>query len=403
MSARPTRNRLAEIQAGTHALVDLDRYASNLKRMADLAGPGKRVLAVVKANAYGHGAIECARAAIEAGCSYLGVARIDEALQLRRSGVEAPILVIGPPNSAQIGLALDANVSLTVSTEESLSSVVANASARNEPAVVHIKVDTGLHRYGALPELAFRLARQVDTSPHTSLEGLYTHFSSADEEETEPTLQQIEVFQRTVELLGDEGIEPPLIHTANSAATIAKLFPGTNMVRAGIASYGLDPSDEVPVSAEFRQILTVKSVLTRRFTLPAGESVSYNRTYTADADEAAGAVPIGYADGIERHLSNRGWFIHVDSRCPIIGRVCMDQTVVRVPSTAREGDAVTVIGDGEDGSMTVAEVGEMCATNTYEPATRIAARVPRIYLRSERPASWAVPLLGESGTFEGNS
>ena len=393
------RDRLAEIRAGTHAVIDLDRYAQNLKLLAGAAGPATRLMAVVKANAYGHGAVACARAAVEAGCAYLGVARIDEALQIRRSGVTAPILVIGPPNPAQIAVALDHNIALTVSTMESVAGVLAGAAKSAQAATVHIKVDTGLHRYGALPELAVQLARAVERAEHATLEGLYTHYSSADEEDAGPTWQQIAAFRSTLEAVHANGIRPALIHNANSAAILADLFPESNMVRAGIASYGLDPSNEIPVAPEFRQILSVHSVLTRRFTLPAGESVSYNRTYTASADEEAGAVPIGYADGIERHLSNRGWFVHASGVCPIIGRVCMDQTVARVPATAREGDVLTIIGDGQDGAMTVAEVGRLCATNTYEPVTRIAARVPRLYIRAGVPHSWSVPILGEAGTF----
>ena len=393
------RDRLAEIRAGTHAVIDLDRYDANVRLLAKTAGSDKRLMAIVKANAYGHGAVECARAAIEAGCAYLGVARIDEAVQIRRAGITAPILVIGPPNPNQIDLALRNDVSMTVSTEASADAVLAASQGRSTPVKVHIKVDTGLHRYGAMPDLAVRLAQLVERADGVVLEGLYTHYASADEEETGPTLRQIELFRHTVQAIQAEGIRPRLIHTANSAGIVAGLFPETNMVRAGIASYGLDPSDEVPVSASFRQILSLRSVITRRFTLPAGESVSYNHTYTAARHEQAAAVPIGYADGIERHLSNRGWFVHDGVRCPIIGRVCMDQTVAKVPEGAREGGALTIIGDGADGAMTVATVGELCGTNTYEPVTRIAARVPRLYVRAGQPAAWSVPILGETGAF----
>lgn len=393
------RDRLAEIQAGTHAVIDLDRYMHNLRLLQDRAGEAYTLMAVVKANAYGHGAVACAKAAVDAGCVYLGVARIDEALELRQGGIEAPILVIGPPNPRQVAIALDERIALTVATEDSLENVLKEARDSGQTAVLHLKVDTGLHRYGAVPQLGLELAQQIVASQAAILEGVYTHFSSADEEDPEPTLDQIEQFQLFMRDLRATGIEPRYVHCANSAAIVEGLHPETNLVRAGIASYGLDPSDEIPAPEGFKQILSLRSVLTRRFTLEAGQSVSYNRTYTAASDEHAAAVPIGYADGIERHLSNQGWFVHADGRCPIIGRVCMDQTVVRAPATAGEGDALTIIGDGSDGSMTVAVVGELCGTNTYEPVTRIAARVPRLYLRDGRADSWAVPLLGASGTF----
>ena len=401
MSGAPqNRDRLAEITAGTHAVIDLDAYRSNLQRVAAMTGEDFAVLAVVKANAYGHGAVECAEEAVRAGCVYLGVARIDEAVQLRRGGIAAQILVIGPPNMAQIGLAIERDVALTVATRDSADAVIQAARQAGRRAIVHLKIDTGLHRYGALPELAFQLARDLDASPHVELEGVYTHFSSSDEEDPTPTKIQIERFEAAVQKLKSEGIEPRHVHLANSAAILTGQFTATTMVRAGILSYGLDPSDEVPVETSFRQILTVRSVITRRFTLDAGESVSYNRTYTAQEPEPAAAVPIGYADGIERHLSNVGWFSHKGRRCPIIGRVCMDQTVIKVPEDAREGDPVTIIGPGDDGAMTVAEVGRLCSTNTYEPVTRLAARVPRIYIRDGRPYRWAVPLHCEWGIFE---
>ena len=398
MNEQTGEARVAAIRAGTHAEIDLDAYQANLEEISRLAGSDRAVMAIVKANAYGHGAVECAEAAIQAGCTYLGVARIDEALHLRRGGISAPILVIGPPNAAQISVALAASVALTVATEEATNAILQAAVDSGKPAVVHLKIDTGLHRYGAMPDLARRLARTVASSSSATLEGIYTHFSSADEEDTSPTLEQIDRFTSVVDTLEGDGIRPHFLHVANSAATIGDLFGRTNMVRAGIATYGLDPSDEIPVTSRFRQILSIRSVLARRFTLPAGESVSYNRTYTASIDEEAASVPIGYADGIERHLSNRGWFVHPDGKCPIIGRVCMDQTVVKPPASAREGDSIVIVGDGRDGSMTVAEVGRICGTNTYEPVTRIAARVPRIYLRAGAPTSWSVPLLGETGT-----
>ena len=399
VSVGSCRDRLAEIRSGTHAVIDLDRYNSNLRLLSRMAGPDMRVMAVVKANAYGHGAVECGRAALAAGCAYLGVARIDEALQLRKAGITGSILVIGPPNPAQIREAIRNDIALTVSTDTSAEAVVEGATSLSARATVHVKVDTGLHRYGARPELAAQLVQRIDGHEATQLEGVYTHFSSADEEEARPTFDQIAQFEGTIAVIRERGVNPPLIHLANSAAIIEGLTSISNMVRAGIASYGLDPSDEIPAPSGVQQILSLRSVLTRRFTLMRGESVSYNRTYTAERDEPVAAVPIGYADGIERHLSNRGWFVHADGRCPIIGRVCMDQTVVRVPATAREGDPLTVIGDGADRAMSVRMVGELCGTNTYEPVTRIAARVPRLYVASGGPVSWSVPILNESGTL----
>lgn len=398
----PERDRITEILAGTHAIIDLDRYTSNIRLLQAMAGPDRELMAIVKANAYGHGAVECAAAAFAAGATYAGVARIDEALELRRAGVTGRILVIGPPNPAEAAVAISNQVELTVATEESLEAVERAASEVGRPATVHLKADTGLHRYGALPELFRALARRLRTSQHITFEGLYTHYSSADDAEPEPTERQIEMMSALVRQVSEDGPLPRYIHLANSAGIIKGYFPETNLVRAGIANYGLDPSDEVPVNADFKQVLTLRTIIARRFTLPAGESVSYNRTYTPERDEEAASVPIGYADGLERHLSNTGWFSHRGERCPILGRVCMDQTVIRVPDGAREGDFVTVLGDGSTGEMTVREVGEICLTNTYEPVVRLAARVPRLFVRDGRVVSWNVQVNGERGSVDGD-
>lgn len=396
----PTRDRLAEITAGTHAIIDLDAYASNIQELRRRAGQGRQLMAIVKANAYGHGAVECGLTALQAGASSLGVARIDEALELRRAGLDGPILVIGPPNVAQVDLAIEHDIALTVATEDSYAAVVNATDRLGTRATVHLKVDTGLHRYGALPTLAIDLAQRLYDAPGVDFQGIYTHYSSADERDPEPTLEQIRVMRGVLDELKARSITPPFVHIANSAGILESHFPESNLVRAGIATYGLDPSDEVPVDDVFRQVLTLHSIVTRRFILEAGESVSYNRTYTAQQDEQVASAPIGYADGIERHLSNAGWFMVNGERCPIIGRVCMDQTVIKAPVELHEGDTVTVIGDGTDGAMTVADVGRLSQTNTYEPVVRIAARVPRIYVQNKKPVSWWVPILGERGAFE---
>ena len=384
-----------QIRSGTHAVINLDRYVDNLKHVHTIAGVDKTLMAVVKANAYGHGAIHCARAAIEAGAGYLGVARIDEALELRRAGIDAPVLVIGPPNNHQVEDAVRQNVQLTVATDASLRAVQSAARRAGVRATIHIKVDTGLRRYGAEPHVAVQLGLLADADDEVQLEGLYTHFSSADEEDLDPTTEQINLFWDTVRRFADAGLTPNHIHFSNSAATIRRLSGTTTMVRAGIVSYGLDPSDEVRAPSQVKQILELRSVLSRVFNLSVGDGVSYNRTFVADNDLSAADVPIGYADGIERHLSNAGWVVVRGETCRILGRVCMDQTVIEVPSNAQEGDPVTILSDGHDGAMTVSDIGRLSNTNTYEPVTRLAARVPRLYTRGGQPIAWTRPLFAE--------
>jgi alanine racemase len=383
----------------TRAIIDLDRFVSNIKAARQLAGDTRDLMVIVKANAYGHGALDCALAAAEDGVGYFGVARIDEALQLRSGGLSTPILIIGPFNPAQIADALRASIALTVATEQSVDAVIHTARTSGFRATVHLKIDTGLHRYGALPELGRALARRLASSEHVHFEGLYTHFSSSDEQDDAPTVEQAALFAAVVDCLRAEGIEPPLIHIANSAAVLQGAFAGTNLVRVGIAAYGLNPSDETPLDARFRPVLSLRSTLARRFTLVAGASVSYNRTFTATSDLPAAAVPVGYADGLERHLSNRGWFVVEGAKCPILGRVCMDQAVIHVPESAQERDDVVIIGDTEQGAMTADIVGQISQTNNYETVVGIQARVPRVYMRAGQPYSWSVPIMGERGRF----
>jgi alanine racemase len=397
MSSPPS---LESLIRGTHAVIDLDRYVANLAALREDAGAGRELMVILKANAYGHGAVECALVAAEAGVQRLGVARIDEALQLRQAGVDLPVLIIGPPNVSQIRTALEHSIALTVATEEAVDALLRAVRESRQRATVHLKVDTGLHRYGAMPELSLALAERLAEAEHVDFEGLYTHFSSSDEAELEPTTRQVARFSDVLQALRQRRLAPPLIHLANSAAIAQGVLGEANVVRAGIACYGLNPSEDVPLDDRFRPILSVYSVITRRFTLAAGESVSYNRTYVATHDEPAATVPIGYADGIERHLSNRGWFVHRGRKAPIIGRVCMDQTVVRVPYDAAEGDPVTVLGDASEGSMTADEIGRICDTNNYETVVGLTARVPRIYLRAGQPYSWSIPILSARGTFQ---
>ncbi len=393
------RDRLNEIYSGSHLRIDLNAYQHNIGRLRQLAGADRSFLAVVKANAYGHGAIHCARAAVEAGVDYLAVARIDEAIQLRRADITAPILVLGAPNTSQISIALQMNVELSVGTRSALDSIVAAGSRIGCSAKLHLKLETGLHRYGADPDLALALAQEMKHSEWVDFRGVYTHFSSADEVERSPTRSQIDIMNTFTRELKSESILPPLVHLANSAGLITGELGESTMVRAGIATYGLDPSDEVKLPEGFQPVMSLHSVISRRFQLNAGDAVSYNRTYVAANAEEVGTVPIGYADGLPRSLQGRGRVLVGGELHQILGRICMDQITIRVPDTAREGDQVIVFGNGLSGELTAEEVAYTAGTNNYETVTRMSARLPRIYYKNDEAVSWSVPLLGEAGSF----
>ncbi|MGA7670688.1 MAG: alanine racemase, partial [Nitrolancea sp.] len=256
-----------------------------------------------------------------------------------------------------------------------------------------VKVETGLHRYGIERDRVQDLARQAADDPRIALDGIYTHFASADELEDGFLDVQLGRFEETWRELRLAGVRLPFVHAANSAAALRRVIPHIDdhsrpIVRAGYALYGLSPSTEVPVGEGFQPTLTLKSRIARVFTLPTGEGVSYNRTFMTDRPVRCATLPLGYGDGIFRLLSNRGWVLVKGVRCPIRGRIAMDQTVIEVqdvPDVAI-GDEVTLIGE-EEGTMTVDIIANLCGTIGYEIVTALSERLPRVFLREGRPSA----------------
>ncbi|HEX3721721.1 MAG TPA: alanine racemase, partial [Nitrolancea sp.] len=308
-------------------------------------------------------------------------------------GISSRVLVIGPPNRELISAAIAADLALAGGTFDILSVRSQKARELGRPARLHLKLETGLHRYGIEREAALALAQSVVSDPNLRLDGVYSHLASADEVEDRFIETQVERFAQTVRELRETGIALPFVHLANSAAALRGVIPkiegSTPVVRSGYALYGLSPSKEVPVPAGFRPLLTLKSRIARQFTLPAGEGVSYGRTFMAARATRCATLPIGYGDGLSRQLSNQGWALVHGARCPIVGRVAMDQTVISVeqaPNVA-EGDEVTLIGVGHDGAMTVDIAAALCNTIGYEIVTALSARLPRVYLRDGQPVA----------------
>jgi alanine racemase len=385
------------LSSATHAVIDLERYASNVSVLLSMVSAGTELMAVVKADGYGHGAVECGRAAILAGASMLGVARTSEALYLRSQGLTCPIVVIGPPTPGEMKAAIEQGVALTIGSrfaEEALADAVSSGKMM---AKVHLKVDTGMRRYGYVPVDASAAAARLVRMSRVHLEGAFTHFSSADETDPAPTILQLERLLAVVRQCRRDGVDPRYVHAANSAAVLAGHTEGTNLVRCGIATYGLSPSSDVPVDDRFAPVMMLKSAVARVQAAPAGAGVSYGQTYRAVEGERLGAVPFGYADGMPRQVSNRGWVVVGGERATIRGRVCMDQTVVSLPGGAQEGDNVVVIGTEQEGAMTIDDVARLAGTNNYEVATRLMARVPRLYVRDGGVVAWEHVLSGTRG------
>jgi alanine racemase len=357
--------------------VDLGAIENNVRQVRQITGVA--VMAVVKADGYGHGAEEVARAALHAGASWCGVARIEEALELRSAGVEAPILVLGHTPAERVEEGIAARVSLTVWTSDHIQQAVRAARRLGMPARLHLKVDTGMSRLGAQPEEAQELAWRMTQGSGVVFEGLFTHLARADDADPATTDSQGQLFHQLLDSLAADGLRPPLVHAANSAASLTRRDLYFDLVRLGIAMYGLHPSAACPLPPTFRPALAWKSTLSQVKVVPPGRGISYGHEYTTTSHERIGTAPVGYADGFRRGSPNQ---VLVAGRIvPVVGRVCMDQIMVQLDAVpeAREGDEVALIG-GQGGERISAEqVAQRWGTVNYEVVCGIGRRVPRLY------------------------
>lgn len=342
-----------------------------------------KILAMVKANAYGHGAVEAAKIFSECGADMLGVACAQEAVTLRNAGIETPILIAGYVPGGEIETALIKDTSITVSTFKEAEQISKTAVRIGKTATIHIKVDTGMHRLGFMAghEASLLEALQIFTLPALSVEGIFTHFPCADETDDEITrgaFKQFLSFATAIEK--DRGIVL-LKHAANSASIFRFPEMHLDMVRAGICLYGditLEDKSNVPPLYE---AMTVKATVGRVAEIRKGDAVGYGATYTATRDMQIATVLIGYGDGISRALSNRGFAVFKGQRVPIVGRICMDQLMLDVTGMAAEaGDVVTIRGKEGAASVSTRETAEMLGTISYEVFCNLGERIPRLYV-----------------------
>ena len=302
----------------TRAVIDLDRLHQNVTVLRSCLNPGTEMMAVVKANAYGHGARWVAQTALAAGATRLGVATVQEGRQLRTDGIRVPILVLSPIAVAEAPLAIAHDLEVAIGTEELLTALLEAAETASAAIGVHVKVDTGMHRYGAAPELAIALAARVAAAPSLRLAGLMTHFATADEPTDRFTDEQATLFKHCVAVLEARGIRVGVRHMANSAATLRDARFHGDLVRIGIAMYGLRPAPEVELPSGVRPVLSVRSTVGRTHSVLPPCSVGYGRTYAPTGPEQVALIPIGYGDGYRRGLSNRGWMALADQRADVV-------------------------------------------------------------------------------------
>ncbi len=374
---------VARAERPTWVEIDLNAIANNTRRIKSMVGAQVQVLISLKADAYGHGALKVARTTLSNGASMLGVATLSEATPLREGGITAPILVFGYVPLWQMREAVRQGVTVTLYSSESAQALSRAALALDETVRVHVKVDTGMGRLGIREEQLddiVALVREIKALPGLVLEGLYTHFAMADAEDKTYTRVQVERFQHVLSTLEAQELRPPLVHAANSAATLSTPEAWFDMVRPGIAIYGLDPSAEVRVPAGFRPALTFKTQVAQVKMVPAGECISYGCTFTTKRPTRVAVLPVGYADGFRRSPNNWGSVLIHGQEAPLLGRVCMDQCMVDVTDIlhTRMGDEVVLIGHQGDATLTAEKVAERLGTINYEVVAEILARVPRV-------------------------
>lgn len=369
------------------AEVNLDAIKHNYKQIRNQVPHEVEMMAIVKADAYGHGAVKIANVLQEQGVNRFAVAIAKEGEELRESGITSPILVLGYTPRADIGALIENNLTQTVFSYDMAKTLSDEAGRLGKTVNIHIKVDTGMGRIGFLSSpQSIEEVKMIATLPHLNMEGIFTHFSTADEEDVTYTHKQWHIFEGFLNELREVGIELPVIHAANSAAIMCHSYADLNVVRPGIILYGYYPSDYLQGKVlDLQPAMTLKTQVVHVKELPEGHYVGYGRTHCTHRKTKVATIPVGYADGYSRRLGNKGRVLIRGQYAPIIGNICMDQFMVDV--TDIEGvsveDEVVLFGKQGDGEIPVEEIASILGTINYEVICMIGKRVPRIYVENK--------------------
>jgi alanine racemase len=360
--------------------IDLSTIKHNIQQIKNMTCT--KVMAVIKANGYGHGVQAVARSAEQAGSEWLGVARIEEALNLRNAGISSEIMVLGYTPPVLVPDAIHHNIHVAIYDAQMAKAYVEYAKNSPQQLKAHLKIETGMGRLGMPPGQALDFLQDHFNHPNITFDGIFTHFARADEPNAESPKNQLRIFNALLTKLRSLKICPELVHAANSAAVIN--FPEAyfDMVRPGIAIFGLDPSPETPLPGTFRKALTWKARLTSVRTLPPGHGVSYGSVYVTSADERIGVIPVGYGDGFRREPDQK--VLVRGKRVDVVGRVCMDQCMLQLDSVpeAEVGDEVVLLGEQGGESITAGDLAARWGTLNYEVVCGLADRLPRVYFES---------------------
>jgi len=365
----------------TICAIDHEALRSNLRQIRDKVGSRVKILCMVKANGYGHGAAEISQTLVGAGADAFGVATLEEAVQLRQAGIQALLIVLAGVFPDQLGTFVQHKLTPVVHDSLSLKALDRESSRRHVQVGVHLKIDTGMGRLGFLAAEADQWIASIKQTESLRIEGLFSHFSHAESVHGDYTQKQLEIFKHVLGQLRSASVIPDLVHLANSAATITLPAAYFDMVRPGLILYGVYPSSNMKEQMHLKPVLSWKTKILQLKNVPSGTSVSYGQTYVTERESLIATLPIGYADGYPRLLSNRGEALVRGQRVPIAGRVCMDLTMIDVTDirNVRQGDEVLLLGRQGAAEISADEIAAWANTISYEILTSIGARVPRIH------------------------
>ena len=371
-----------------HAVIDLDAICHNIQEVKRVVGEGVKVMPVIKADGYGHGAVPIAKELNKIGVDAFAVAILEEGITLRNHGIKKPILILGYTSEYQYSSLIQYEIEPTVFCYEMAESLSKIAQALGKVAKIHIKLDTGMNRIGFKPtQESVEIVERISKLPNIKIEGIFTHFACADEADKTSAYEQERKYDQFIKWLEEKDIYIPIKHVSNSASIIDLAGFRKDMVRSGIITYGLYPSEEVSKDVlDLKPAMELKTHIVYIKEVGPGEGISYNHTYVTDKKTKIATIPVGYADGYPRALSSKGRVLIRGQYAPIIGRVCMDQFMVDVSHIdgVKVRDDVTLIGQDGDREVTVEEVAAPANSFNYELVCNISRRVPRTYIRDGR-------------------
>jgi alanine racemase len=372
------------INAGAWIEVDLDAISYNYDTVRSIIGDETRICSVIKADAYGHGVYEVARLLERKGVDCFAVAVLDEGIELRRSGITKPILVLGPLMPEQTAYILRYNLTQTIVSLDMAKELSREALLQNRTVKVHIKIDTGMGRIGVFYEDAAEFVKEVRNLPNIEIEGIFTHYATSDSEDKSYVMEQWENFNQVLNDLKAEGIRIPISHVATSATVIDQPFMKLDMVRTGLMLYGIYPRANMREKVELKPALTLKAKVSYIKEMKKRQSISYSRRYFAEVGEKIATLPLGYNDGFRRLFTNNGEVLIQGKRCPMIGTVCMDHIMINVSQLdeVNEFEEAILIGKQGDEEISVDELANRISTINYEVISGLGKRLPRIYRRN---------------------